>query len=174
MGSPPQDAALIFELWIFPWWTCSPHSTTVSSLRSPKHWRLMLYHKLVRDVRVHISSIPLAEQGLSESSCHSEQRSNFDHPLVATLAVFPHDPALCESITVSPVPSRPAILTKSHCGREGIPSARMEALMEHLQLAGVSEEVCRLVTAPRRRSRNLPTKLPLPYCNLSQVDCRLL
>ena len=42
----------------------------------------------------------------------------------------------------------------THLGREVIPSARMEALMQHFQAAGFSEEISSLAAAPIRTSSN--------------------
>ena len=42
----------------------------------------------------------------------------------------------------------------SHCERLGIPPARMEAVMQHLQVEGVPVKVSRLAAARRRHSTN--------------------
>ena len=59
------------------------------------------------------------------------------------------DPTVCGSTSFSPVSSRPAASTRLHLGRDVVPSVRMKALMQHFQAAGFSEEVSRLMAAPR-------------------------
>ena len=50
------------------------------------------------------------------------------------------------------VPQRPVVTTGLYLERQVVPSARMEALMQHYQAAGFSKEVSKLAAAPRRPS----------------------
>ena len=103
-------------------------------------------------VNVHVSSVSIVEQGLSISSL-SEQRSHSDSPLVAISAVVSaYDPAVCYRTPITAIET--AILTRSHLRLEGVPSACMEAVMQHFQAAGISEEVPGVTAAPRRHSSN--------------------
>ena len=60
----------------------------------------------------------------------------------------------CGSSTILSVPQRPVVTTGLHLKRQVVPSARMEALMQHYQAAGFSKEVSKLAAAPRRPSTN--------------------
>ena len=85
---------------------------------------------------------------------HSDWRDLTDRPQMAISAmVSASDPILCGSTLVFPVLLRPAVSTMLHIGWEIVPSALMEALMQHFQ-AGFSQEVSRLISAPRRPSTN--------------------
>ena len=53
---------------------------------------------------------------------------------------------------MSPIPEPQGWQIRIHLGWEFLPSARMEALMQHFQAAGFSGEVSRLAAAPRRPS----------------------
>ena len=60
------------------------------------------------------------------------------------------------SPSVFSIPLRPAVTTGSviQLGWKVIPSACMEALMQHYKAAGFSDEVSRLAAAPKRPSTN--------------------
>ena len=64
--------------------------------------------------------------------------------------------SLCGSPPVLSLPSRSSVPAGSEVclGRKVLPSARMEALMQHYKAAGFSDEVSRLATAPKRPSTN--------------------
>ena len=66
---------------------------------------------------------------------------------------------VCEPPSDNPIPPRPTVTTGVCLGWQVVPSACMEALMQHYQAAGFSEEVSRLVAAPRRPSGNRITTI---------------
>ena len=112
---------------------------------------------LAGEVNVHVSSIPSAQQSHLEALVHPGGRSNSHSPLVAeTVVVSTLTSSLCGSPPVLSLPSRSSVPAGSEVclGRKVIPSARMEALMQHYKAAGFSEEVSRLAAAPRRPSTN--------------------
>ena len=112
---------------------------------------------LAGEVSVHVSSIPSAKQSHSEALVHPGGRSNSHSPLVAeTVVVSTLTSSLCGSPPVLSLPSRSSVPAGSEVclGRKVVPSARMEALMQHYKAAGFSEEVSRLAAAPRRPSTN--------------------
>ena len=87
--------------------------------------------------------------------CHSGGRDNLNSPLVAVTTVVPTPTStVCGPPSHHPIPSRSAVTTEFHLAWKVVPSARMEALMQHYQAAGLSEEVSRLATAPRRLEKN--------------------
>ena len=63
---------------------------------------------------------------------------------------------LCGPPSVFPISPRLTVTTGTeiHLGRKVVPSARMEALMQHYKAAGFSDEASRLAAAPRRPSTN--------------------
>ena len=67
---------------------------------------------------------------------------------------FSHTYFYCVWTTLLSIPLRYTVTRGIHLGWKVLPSARMEALMQHYQAAGFSEEVCRLAAAPRRPSTN--------------------
>ena len=74
-------------------------------------------------------------------------------PLVAITTVV-STPARIECgspATILSVPQRPFVTTGLYLKRQVIPSARMEALMQHYQAAGFSREVSKFATAPTCR-----------------------
>ena len=109
------------------------------------------------EVDVHVPSISPAQQGYSETTFDTGGRSNSDSPLVAkTVMVSTPTLSLCGSSTVLSLPPRSAVTTGSEIRleRKVVPSACMEALVQHYKAAGFSDEVSRLATAPRRPSTN--------------------
>ena len=106
-------------------------------------------------VDVRVSSVPLAEQGHSETTSHSGQQDHSDSPLGLVSATVPHLIQLCVDQPRNLPYCRDSVVSASvHRGPEVVPSARMEALMQHYQAVGFSEEVSRLTAAPRRASTN--------------------
>ena len=99
-------------------------------------------------VDVHVSTVPLAQQSHSETTCHPGGQSNSNRPLVAITAVVP-TPALtvCGQPSLLPIPPRSTVTTGIHLRHTVVPSALMEALMQHYQAAALSEEVSRLAAA---------------------------
>ena len=83
--------------------------------------------------------------------------SDPNSPLVAiTTVVSTPVSTLCGPSSVLSIPPRSVVTTwtEVHLGLKVVPSARMEALMQHYKAAGFSEEVPSLVAAPRRPSSN--------------------
>ena len=112
---------------------------------------------LAGEVNVHVSSIPPAQQSHSEASIHSGSRGSSHSPLVAeSVVVSTPTTSLCGTLPGLSLPSRSSVPAGSEVclGRKIVPSACMEALMRHYKAAGFSDEVSRLVTAPRRPSTN--------------------
>ena len=112
---------------------------------------------LAGEVNVHVSPIPPAQQGYSETSSHSEGRDDSHGPLVAESVVVSiptsficGTPVSSSLLSRSSVPAGPEV----HLGRKVVPSARMEALMRHYKAAGFSDEVSWLTAAHRRPSTN--------------------
>ena len=98
---------------------------------------------LAGEVNVHVSTI-------SHQDTH--------RPLVAVTTVV-STPATIECgspATIHSVPQRPFVTTGLYLKRQVIPSACMEALMQHYQAAGFSREVSKFAAAPtcRRPSTN--------------------
>ena len=67
--------------------------------------------------------------------------------------------SVCGLPTLLSVLPRPVVTTLIHLERQVVPSARMEALMQHFQAAGFSKEVSKLAAVPRR-----------PFTNTMYVD----
>ena len=101
-------------------------------------------------VGVRVSSVLLAEQGHSETTSHSGQQDHSDSPLGLVSATVPHLIQLCVDQPRNLPYCRDSVVSAS--GPEVVPYARMEALMQHYQATGFSEEVSRLTAAPRRAS----------------------
>ena len=71
---------------------------------------------------LHVSSISLAEQCHSETASHLDWPDHSDLPLVAISAmVSTSDPTVTGAASVSPLPSRTAVLTRVHVGWEFVP-----------------------------------------------------
>ena len=112
---------------------------------------------LAGEINVHVSAVPSAQQSHSETTCHPGSRSNTDSSLVAnTPVVSTPTSTLCGSPSALSILPRPAVTTGTevHLRRKVIPSARMEALMQHYKATGFSDEVSRLAAAPRRPLTN--------------------
>ena len=78
-------------------------------------------------------------------------------PLVAVpVVVSTSATSLCGTPSGSPLPSGSSVPAgpEVHLRRKVVPSARMEALMQHYKAAGFSDEVSRLAAAPKRPSTN--------------------
>ena len=93
----------------------------------------------------------------SEALVHPGNRGNSHSPLVAeSVVVSTLSSSLCGTPPGLSLPSRSSVPAGSEVclGRKVVPSARMEALMQHYKAAGFSDEVSRLVAAPRRPSTN--------------------
>ena len=76
-------------------------------------------------------------------------------PLVAvTTVVSIHTTSVCGPPSIFFVPPIPTVTTGICLERQVVPSAHMEALMQHYQAAGFSRDVSRLAAAPRRPSTN--------------------
>ena len=112
---------------------------------------------LAREVDVHVSTVSPAQQSHSEAQDHSHGQGDTHRPLVAVPTVI-STPATteCGSPTILSVPQRPVVTTGLYLERQVVPSARMEALMQHYQAAGFSKEVSMELQRPRL------TPVPLP------------
>ena len=107
------------------------------------------------EVDVHVSTVPPAQQSHSEAQEHSGGRSDTPSPLVAVSTMVPtHTTPVCGPPMILSVPLRPTVTTGICLERHVVPSACMEAFMQHYQAAGFSKEVSRLAAAPRRPSSN--------------------
>ena len=109
------------------------------------HWQWMHYHKLGRDDRctwfLRFSFWSKFIQNLQATQTGKKT----GRPLVAiSTMVSTLDTTVCGSSSNSTIPQRSVVLTMVHLWREVIPSACMEALMQHFQAAGFSEAVSRL------------------------------
>ena len=107
----------------------------------------MLCHRTGREVNVHVSTVSPAQQSHSEAQEHP---GDTHRPLVAVTTVV-STPATIECgspATILSVPQRPFVTTGLYLKRQVIPSARMEALMQHYQAAGFSREVSKFAAAP--------------------------
>ena len=113
--------------------------------------------RLAGEVNVHVSPIPLAQQGHAETTVHSGGGGDPCSPLVAvSVVVSKSTTSLCGTPSSSPLQSGSSVPAgpEVHLRRKVVPSARMEALMRHYKAAGFSDEVSRLAAAPRRPSTN--------------------
>ena len=111
---------------------------------------------LAGEVDVHVSTVFPAQQSHSEAQDYPDEQGDTHRPLLAVTTVV-STPATteCGSPTILSVPQRPVVTKGRYLQRQVIPSARMEALMQHYQAAGFSKKVCRLAAAPRRPSTNI-------------------
>ena len=108
---------------------------------------------LAGEVNVHVSTVSPAQQSHSEAQEHPDGRGDTHRPLVAVTTVV-STPATIECgspATILSVPQRPFVTTGLYLKRQVVPSARMEALMQHYQAAGFSREVSKFATAPTCR-----------------------
>ena len=113
---------------------------------------------LAGEVNVHVSTVPPAQQSHSEAQEHPDGLGDTHRPLVAVRTVV-STPATIECgspATILSVPQRPFVTTGLYLKQQVVPSARMEALMQHYQAAGFSREVSKFAAAPtcRRTSTN--------------------
>ena len=132
-----------------PQYTSSP--VHVSSFRAPGTGDRCSVTRLAGEVDVHVSAISPAQPGHLGTQDHPGGQSDTNSPLVVITKVVPTSTTyVCGPPSLLSVPPGPTVTT---ClGRQVIPSARIEALMQHTQAAGFSEEVSRLATAPRTPS----------------------
>ena len=111
--------------------------------------------RLAGTVDVHVPTVSLSQQSHSETMCHPGDNSK--SPMVAISTVIP-TPDLTVCVCGPPsrhsIPVRSTLTTGVHLGWQVVPSARIEALMQHYQPAGFSEAVSRLAAAPRKPSTN--------------------
>ena len=110
---------------------------------------------LAGEVDVHVSTVPPTQQSHSEASVHSDWRGDTHRPLVTiTTMVSTSITSVCGPPTLLSILPRPVVTTGIYLKRQVVPSARMEALVQHYQAAGFSKEVSKLSAAPRRPSTN--------------------
>ena len=108
---------------------------------------------LAGEVNVHISTVSPAQQSHSEAQDHPDGRGDTHRPLVAVTTMV-STPATIECgspAMILSVLQRPFVTTGLYLKRQVIPSARMEALMQHYQAAGFSREVSKFAAAPTCR-----------------------
>ena len=110
---------------------------------------------LAGEVNVHVSTASPAQQSHSEAQEHPDGRGDTHCPWWPSQPWFPHLLRLSVDHLLS-VPQRPFVTTGLYLKRQVVPSARMEALMQHYQAAGFSREVSKFAAAPtcRRPSTN--------------------
>ena len=102
---------------------------------------------------MYVSTVSPAQQSHSEAQDHPDGRVDIHRPLVAVTTVV-SSPATIECgspAMILSVPQRPFVTTGLYLKRQVIPSARMEALMQHYQAAGFSREVSKFAAAPTCR-----------------------
>ena len=93
--------------------------------------------RLAREVDVQFSTISPAHQSHSETMDHPGGQSDTNCPLVAiTIMVFTSTTSVFGLPSHHSVPLGPTLTTGVCLRRQGIPSACMEALMQHYQAAG--------------------------------------
>ena len=112
---------------------------------------------LAGEVDLHVSTISPAQQSYSEAQDHPGGRGDTNSPLVAITTMVSTLPAsVCDYPRFFPYryhnSYRPAVITGIYLERQIVPSARMEALMQHYQAAGFTKEVSK--HAPERPSMN--------------------
>ena len=91
----------------------------------------------------------------SEAQDHSEGRGDTHSPLVAiSTVVSTLTTSVCGPSTLLSLPPSCAATIEICLEQQVVPSACIEALMQHYQAAGFSREVSKLVAAPRRPSSN--------------------
>ena len=96
---------------------------------------------LAGKIDVHVSIISPVQQSYSETTGHTGSRGNSNSPLVAeTAVVSTPTSSLCGPPSVLSIPLRSSVSTGSEIrlGRKFVPSARMEALVQHYKAAGFS------------------------------------
>ena len=99
--------------------------------------------ELAGKVDVHVSTVSPTKQSHSETWVHSGGRGNTNSPLVAVTAVVSTPaPSVCGPPSHHSLPPGPNVTTGVCLGWQVIPSALMEALMQHYQAAEFSKEVC--------------------------------
>ena len=147
----------IFGTWGTPAVTCLPQSTirifpsSCLQFRSLKHRCSVT--RLAGEVNVHVSNLPPAQLSHSEAQDHPGGRTN--NPLMAFTTVVPTSTtSVCEPPSFLSLSPEPTVTTGICLERQVIPSAHMEALMQHFQAAGFSKEVSSLTAAPRSFSTN--------------------
>ena len=110
---------------------------------------------LAGEVDVHISTVSPARQTYSETLVHPGGRGNTKSPLVAvTTVVSTSAPSVCGPPWHHSLPPGPTVTIGACLRWQIVPSASMEALMQHYQAAGFSKEFSRFAAAPRRPSTN--------------------
>ena len=100
---------------------------------------------------------PLLSKVYAETSIHSGGGGDSGSPLISvSVVVSTSTTSLCGTPSRSPLPSGSSVPAgpEVHLRWKVVPSACMEALRRHYNVAGFSEEVSRLAAAPRRPSTN--------------------
>ena len=97
-----------------------------------------LVTELAGEFDLHVFTVSPAQQSHSEAQDHPDGRG--DTPDNTCYE--------CGSPTILSVPQRPVVTTGLYLERQVVPSADMEALMQHYQAAEFSREVYKLAAAP--------------------------
>ena len=92
---------------------------------------------LAGEFDVHVFTVSPAQQSHSEAQDHPDRRGD-------TLDNTCYE---CGSPTILSIPQRPVVTTGLYLERQVVPSAHMEALMQHYQAAEFSREVYKLAAA---------------------------
>ena len=160
--SPPEVVNLIFRLWgtpvvdMFHYMFATVHNTNLPQFMSPVlEPRALAIDALSLDWQGRSMFPPFHLLNKVIQKLRTTQTGDTHPSLVAVTSVV-STPATteCGSSTILSVPHRPVFTTGLYLEQQVVPSARMEALMQHYQAAGFSKEVSRLAAAPRRPSTN--------------------
>ena len=93
--------------------------------------------RLAGTVDVQVSAVSLSQQSHSEAQDDPGGRGETRSPLVVvTTMVSTVTTTVCGPPSILSVPSRPTVTTGICLERQVVPSAHMEALMQHYQAAG--------------------------------------
>ena len=156
----PEVVNLIFRLWETP---VVDRFATVHNTHLPQFMalvpepRALAIDALSQERSMNIFPLFLL-LNKEEAQDHPDGRGDTHRPLVAVTTVVSTLATIeCGSpATILSVPQRPFVTTGLYLKRQVIPSARLEALMQHYQAAGFSREVSKFAAAPtcRRPSTN--------------------
>ena len=107
--------------------------------------------RLAGEVDVHVSTFPLLSKVIQKLRTTQEGEVILIAPLVAiTTVVFTPTMPVCVPPSILSVSPRPSVTTWICLKRQVVPSACMEALMQHYQVAGFSKKVSRLAAASNK------------------------
>ena len=87
-----------------------------------------------------------------ETTCHPGLQDNSNCPMVADTALVPTPVSIVCGLLHHSILLRSTLATMIHLRPKVVPSILMEALVQHYEAAGFSEEVSRLAIAPVNKS----------------------